>query len=403
MDGRLDAALNEWGKMLLDLAAHPNLRDSDPIPYPAGVANQYLSKKTMPTLAKHFLFEDEKKLFKAPRDLDSQELGLLLETRENAESDLKIDSLKILREECGIRRFSSQGLTQEIDAEVFRRVWKALQKDKRPETELFRLLQARLRESSLSGLKKKLEKEIRIQGELRLQTILDVQPSDDIRNLFQTKTISKAIDEVLREAYVACEMFAEALGNYLGDFIVLLYGLYKNDTDKLSTVILGGGVLSGKTRELVIAQAQKRTDMYNIWLAEEDEKWNPKKYRNRKEPHNIKITIKYPGTDSQGNKPDFGTLGAAAYAAGEFLFNLKKEGLNRIKKNLMRLETGQSIRVLEGSAVFRALSDEIILKEFALEEQDVIDYLDKHGAEHNYLSAGTDAEGAKVYTRWIRE
>lgn len=382
-DGRLDPSLTEWGKMLLDLAAHPKLLDVSPRPlsFPKGTANLYLSSKTMPILARKYAVG----LFNLS-DLDSLELGLLLEIFANRDinnRDVSPDGLQKLRDECGTRDFASRGLHEPIDVEVLRRI-RETGEDAEPA--LFELIERQFRLIGKEALDK-LNQEIKVSGNFRLRNLLEVS-GDDVKDTFTSdNTRPASVTEKLHQAYGVCEKCAISMGNYLGDFIALLYDIYN-----MPTAIVGGGVLNGETGKLVLKQAAQRTQMYGLEFTDRG---------------NGVLTLDTKDSImSHANPPkhDLGTLGAAVFAASEFLFDLKQHGIDMIKKHLMKLTINQSVEISEKDVVFKdSPHDNIQLAKYALTKKNVSDFLMTYGADLNFYGSSAPKDDQLVFIQWVKE
>jgi hypothetical protein len=376
--GRLEPGLNEWGKLVLDLGA---ARDRG---FPRGLANGYLSSKTLPGLVRRRIGRRRTALLDVA-DLDSLELGLLLEAGAAGlhGRSFRGKAFRRLRDQaCGIKEFAGRGAPEGVDAEVIRRV---LERGAAAEPELFPTLELYV---GLLGMeaRKELQKKVELYGKVRLARLLQLQGED-------FRQIGKGwprIRKALQQAYeVACECAAD-LGIYLGDFIVLLH-----DLAEVRTVIVGGGVLSGRTGELVRGQAADRVRLYGLRCELDGPVL---RLARRDEPGPAAAT------PSRGRRrsPDTGTLGAAVHAASEFLFERKQEGMREIKAELMGLQGNQSLTLLAD----RVLCDQrepLPLSQYALSREDVEDFLRQYGADLGFRrSTGGDPDRI-VYTRWIRE
>ena len=104
------------------------------------------------------------------------------------------------------------------------------------------------------------------------------------------------------------------------------------------------------------------------------------------------------------SETDFGTRGAAVFAATQFLLDRKQEGIGRIKKRMMQLGPNGSVRVSEKMVRFStgagiASADPLLLNAYALTNGDVNGYLEPHGKDLGFFRSG-DEDGVAVYVRW---
>lgn len=377
-DGRLSPSLTEWGKMLLDLAAYPKLLDPElrPKDFPEGTANHYLSSKTMPRLAMSVadgLFD--------VKELDSLELGLLLEAGAKDLADL--EGLRKLRHECGIREYARRGMRDPVDVEELRRL---IETGTYAEPALFELIQLQVAKlgREASG---RLNEMIEVYGGVRLANLLNVTDDDILDTFGPGDSRPQVVTDKLVHAYARSKSCVNMLGNYLGDFIVLLYDIYR-----MPVVIASGGVLSGVTGKMVVSQAVERTKKYGLSY---DDKGDGILVLSSTE------TIK---SSTRGEKSNFGTLGAAVFSASEFLFDLKQQGLDAIKARLMKLTINQNVEIHKDVAIFKDTRiDEIKLAKYALTKEEVFEYLKMYGPTLNFYSSSTTDDGPLVFTQWVKE
>jgi hypothetical protein len=363
--GRLSPGLYEWGKILLDLGA-PTDRT-----FPIGISNHYLSTRTMPALVKR----RASTLFRVP-DLESLELGSILEARKKNFSE---ESFESLRKECGIKGFASRGAVEGVDAEVIRRVY---EKGEEAEPELFWLLELYVRALGRNAANE-LKREIEHHGDVRLQRLLQLT-GDDLLDRTKNDEKRRRVEGKLQEAADIATSCAETLGTYLGDFLVLLH-----DLEDVGIVITGGGVLSGQTGEVVRNAAVERARQYGLnFVREGPVLYLPKAQREVR-----------PRTDAQSL--DFGTLGAAAYSAAEFLFERKRDGMRAIKTQLMKMRSNQNLVL--GSEVVQFPGHQLGLLEYALTKDEVNEYLMTHGTTWGFRRSSAARPDEIVYTRWLRE
>jgi hypothetical protein len=110
------------------------------------------------------------------------------------------------------------------------------------------------------------------------------------------------------------------------------------------------------------------------------------------------------GSAGNNSKPDFGTLGAAVFAASEFLFDLKQRGIDTLKANLMKLTINQSVEVYENEVVFKdSPQDNIVLARYALTKKDVTEYLTTYGPDLNFYSSSAADDEPLVFIQWVKE
>lgn len=366
--GRLSPGLYEWGKILLDLGAPADRA------FPAGIANHYLSTRTMPTVAKR----RDATFFKVP-DLESLELGSLLEAKR---ANFSAESFESLRKECGIKGLASRGAVEGVDAEVIRRVY---EEGEEPETELFWLIE--LYVGALGRVAgEELKKEVGHHGDVRLQRLLSLT-GDDLLDRVTNKKAQKKVMASLQQASDIAMSCAKTLGIYLGDFIVLLH-----DLENVGIVIAGGGVLSEQTGKVVRSAAIERARQYGLQYEAEG-----LVLRLSEAKKEVRLRI----GDSSRKNPDFGTLGAAAYSAAEFLFECKLDGMRAIKTELMTMRSNQSLTL--GNEYVKFSRQPIDLRSYALTKDEVQEYLKRHGTALGFRRSTAPNRDEIVYTRWLRE
>ena len=134
---------------------------------------------------------------------------------------------------------------------------------------------------------------------------------------------------------------------------------------------LSGGVLSGETGQVVGKAAEERAEQYGM-----------------------ELKVSEPG--SAHATTEFAMLGAAAFAAGEYLFDMKREGLNRIQAKVASLKLGETLELNDDKTeVVRPES--MKLAQYALDaDSDVIPFLDAQASSGLYRTQAS----AAVYTRW---
>jgi hypothetical protein len=374
LHGRLEDGLSEWGKMLLDLAAPANKA------FPEGTVNLHLSKKTMPADARA-----RGGVLSQVANLDALELGLLLEAEAKS---FDPDSLNRLRRECGILDLvaSDPKIPIGVDAEVLRRT---LEKGQKVERDIFLLIERYLKELGREA-EAALDKAVGRHGIHRLEELLGHR-ADTLLEMFDPKDSADCRAARARELLgPACEVArhsAEALGTYLGDFIVQLHDIYKMDA-----AVLGGGVLSGRTGAVARAKAVERIRMYRLQAADTGE-----------------YLVLGQGAAGATAGPlsqgvNTGTLGAATFAAAEYLFHLKGRGITKIKAGLMKLRADESVEVYADRVVFQGIHRaEVPLGPYGLTAAELNEYLGTDGIELGFFKSRAVAPPTGpevVYTRW---
>ena len=432
-DESLVKNLNEWGKIILDLGAHPLLcKTQKVVPYPVGTVNHYLSQKTMPRLATEF-----NENFNQIEQLDSLEIGLILNVGKINIEEIKKNhdkgrALIRLIEQCGIREYivsQKSEISEKVNFEVLQRILDNHKKNKKGDPELEEILQKFMQAFRKAAIEKLVDA-IYIYGTLRLakilkdkkdkkfdnenisQFLLNVlfendcntlenkkkdksQPTDAenenvinpdfiyskdfVKELSNQKQKTdeeallnnfKEISHKLNNIYDECKKYAEIMGIYLGDFIAQLYDQYKMDQ-----IILSGGVLSDKTRDFILTSAQNRLNRYNIHL------FSRKNVTIQGNMKNI-IELKH---NEINNGRDFGCYGSAIYAANECIYQAQKDGLLDLKNKLLNLAANSTIEIT---------TRELILKEKEDETKIEIDFnnslLDKNNTSDFIKSIGTD-------------
>lgn len=223
-------------------------------------------------------------------------------------------------------------------------------------------------------------------GDVRLERLLRLS-GEDLRRIRKTWAEIQAQLRCKHEVAVRC---ASLLGCYLGDFVVLLH-----DSNDVRTVIVGGGVLSGCTGELVRQKVVERIQRYGLECRADG----------------AILSLGWKGAqvaDLLGRnfasrpRSDLGTLGSAIFAAGEFLFARKQDGMREIKARLTGLLSNQSITLQEDSLLCDG-QDPVPLSRYALDIEDVKDFLKQYSTDLGFRRSTVGDPARIVYTRWIRE
>lgn len=455
--GRLDSGLTEWGKMVLDLNAGWSTDD-----FPSGIANLHLSAKTLPALIKKHAAGN---IFpNVTPDWDSRELGLILEVRDRGsfnglweESGLReyasrggwpegvtldifkqvlSDSPAIDPESFRVVQTQLEALGSEARAELQRKVWihggVRLQRMLGLSPDVFQELLPRilgldpafLKEIVLSflGLDPK-----ELQG--LLQDVLGLPPADIRARLEQLlrldlnrlggasgdtdETLPSLVRSQLEIAHKAVADAAKLVGTYLGDFIVLLYDIYG-----MRTVIATGGVLSGETGRRVREEAASRVKLYGLTLTVDGAQLMVTADVRAESQHEISKEDPASNCDHDstqqpesaasalGGTPgpeDFATLGAAAFAAGEQLFDLKRQGLNLIKSQILKMQPGERLTIANNQVTFAPSSSQepLDLGNYALTQDDVSRFLEAIGVSLGLYRSSRLRIDTPSYTRWV--
>ncbi|MBN2411104.1 hypothetical protein JXQ31_05375 [candidate division KSB1 bacterium] len=423
--------LNEWGKIIIDLGAHPVFCESKKItPYPVGTANHYLSQKTLPRLATEF-----NENFKQIEQLDSLEIGLILNVGKIIKKEInnntnKSRTLIRLIEQCGIREYivsQKSEISEKVNVEVLQRILDEHKgsQDKKGDPELEEILQKYMHAYRSSAIEKLID-EIYIYGTIRLSKIL--RKNNDINNdhinqflykvlLLEKKSVSinnknneinpdfiyskefviellkykpkikeaeitdnyKLISGKLNAIHDECKKYAEIMGIYVGDFITLLYDQYNMDQ-----LILSGGVLSDKTREIILSNAQKRLCQYGMNLLIKDGSVNEQQGEMK-----YKIELKH---NDINNGRDFGCYGSAIYAANESVYQAQKDGLLALKYNLMKLEANATIEITEDELSFisEKTMNNIVFNNTLLNRKNTTDFIKNIGTDFNIILTKSD-------------
>jgi len=441
-DGILSPQLCEWGKILLDLAAPPD----DKHEYPTGTANHYLSAKTLPSLVRGSRVEPKKskpgkseseEIFAIP-NLTGLELDMLLKLGHRKEA-ITNDGLEKLRVECGIRDYAMAGDEEELDVEVFRRVYNndpfAAAEDK-----LFERIEKRV--GALGELAKvALRHEVRVYGGIRLRNLLGFKdsearifsefltyleaesrkreenskyrsPQTPQRRGYDIKTRNyrnknKALEPIWDRITAAAEFVriaAETLGRFLGDFIVLLHDQYG-----LNRVVLSGGVLSDRCGMIAGKTAVDRISKYGLdakyiskvrWIQFDESESDPK--RGRKGTPPAVVGQLAPSRKPKTIKLDQGTYGAAAYGAQELILHCKQMGMNTIERLMLAVpHNGQivlkKLEIESSDATGKSLGTPFCLADHLLTRDEVKTYINEHCDDMGYFAFGSIQEGDRYY------
>lgn len=419
IDGRLVPGLFEWGKVLLDLGQPPKNG------YPAGDANASLSARTLPRLfaklePEHLnLGQLTKKT--EPGQFDSQEIGMLLACFLGEDDTRFWELVKELRKECGLRDMAATH--DGLDVEIIRRVEaKEAKEDQEDQVEPeLREILLRLLKVDAMHLKEHLQKELTRHGNLRLAKLLRVDSSDlekadnplmTVKARHQARqTIRKAIGKKIIGATrskpdvgagAVAELAAQTMGRYLGDMIVLLHDLIHVDE-----IIISGGVVSGTTGKTVKEEAQRRVQEYELTLKGNlttDVVLQITKAGERTEDRKGDVLTDTPPEnqtdEGDDQKVNYGTLGAAAHAAAQWLYNIKQQGINKIRKQVVTLEPSNCAKLWEDKITFERSSKTapIHFSEWALSREEVERYLSTNQDLRVFTSGKQD--GAVIYRRW---
>jgi hypothetical protein len=375
--GKQTPGLKEWGKVMLDVGAMPTAEK-----YPSGVANLYLSKRTMPSIGKN-----KKHMFNRGTDADSAEMGLSLEVNVNLPKYKK--QLAPLVMECGLNHYGTKDSMKGIGVEALREV---LDNGIAANPIVFDEIQR-----DLGGLGNKVQEKLKVNvegfwGKHRLMRLLDCS-GDDVETMTTTAFKTK-FEEFKQKSTEA----AEQMGIFIGDFIVLLHDLYG-----LENYILSGGVLSGQTGTIAFKYVVKRLNKYfHVGKKQKGTKRDKKRFECKvKSPMESSIS-KNLIILLQGKLPkigDYGTLGAAAFAAGQLLWEKRVEGIAKIKRSISKLQPNQRIEVEIDKIVFNKKVT-FKLAEYALKGKDVNDYLLTKGPELGVFK-NYEIDGNVIYMRWL--
>ena len=368
-DGQLLPGPCEGGKVMLDLGATPARDRPGGIEYPNGVANAYLSKRLLPAVAGRRV--DEENLDFCMDRLGSREIGLFL-----------LSDPRPLRDQCGLRDLADES---SISVEVLRRV---LERKEDAEIELQHQVERFLNLIGAAAIAR-LEQLVEERGLIRLAERLRL-PTEQVRRYFdtiadesshpaadasadpQTIEVQKRMASFRRKV---AEPSVRALGEYLGDFLVLMSTQYGVDA-----FVVAGGVLRDRTGELVREAALGRAALYG--------------FRLRASGSLMEVVERPPwmagarlpdGREAAGHggprrpnerDPGYGTAGAAAFAAGEFLLRQKQRGLEELRNKLLRLPTNQCATLADDRIRFDdGAADDVVLAHHALDPKEVKQFL----------------------------
>lgn len=388
-DGRLLPGPCEGGKVMLDLGATPVRERPGGIEYPNGVANAYLSKRLLPAVAAKRV-EAAKLPFRVD-GLGSHEIGLFL-----------LPDPRPLRDQCGLRDLADES---SIGVEVLRRV---LQRKEKAETDLRRQVERFLNLVGAAAIAR-LEQLVEERGLLRLAERLRL-PTEQVRRYFdtivdesshpstggpadpQTIEVRERMSSFRREV---AEPSVRALGEYLGDFLVLMAAHYLVDA-----FVVAGGVLRDRTGELVREAAIGRAALYGFRLRASGSLMEvverPPWMAGARPPDCPEASEHGGPRQSNDGDPGYGTAGAAAFAAGEFLLRQKQGGLEELRSKLLRLPTNQCATLDDDRIRFDGgAADDVVLAHHALDAKEVRQFL----ARERIV---VETEGPPGTTRYVR-
>jgi len=392
-DGQLLPGPCEGGKVMLDLGAAPARKRPAGIEYPNGVANAYLSKRLLPAVAAKRV--EEGKLPFCVDGVGSREIGLFL-----------LADPRPLRDQCGVRDLAEES---SIGVEVLRRV---LERKEDAETELRRQVERFLDLVGAAAIDR-LEQLVEQRGLVRLAERLGL-PAETVRRYFDTideqpldaigdgSADAQTIEVRGRMAWFrreVAEPSVRALGEYLGDFLVLMATQYGVDA-----FVVAGGVLRERTGELVRQAAIGRAAFYGFRLRASGSLMEvvarpPWMADARPSDCSEAAEHRLPGQPNDRD-PGYGTAGAAAFAAGEFLLRRKQEGLEEIRSKLLRLPTGQCATLADDRIRFDGgAADDVVLVHHALDAKEVRQFL----ARERIVVETAGPPGTTRYVRILAE
>jgi predicted NBD/HSP70 family sugar kinase len=368
--GRLVDGVFEWGKVLLDLGGPPNRA------WPTGTSNALLSSRTLPNLFKKYMAQLPPEDRSHVDDLDSREVGLLL-TLPDEDGAIDPGHLRGLLEPYGLRGFENK---YGIDAEIVRRVHSLRDQ---AEPELRQLVEGQVLANGKEAFAK-LDQHLRVLGNIRLQQLLGTVTGDELTDALEG-TINEKVENAIRRVRRAADTAITTMGHYLGDFLVLLI-----DMLQVRTFVLGGGVLTGETGKRLRQGAKTRAERYGVHLS----------------GHGLIMRLAETADDTERVNENqeihnSGTLGAAAHAASEYLFERKLQGIAVLERLLMRL-CPNDIVVLDDQEMEFAYSTEmperVCLGKYALSGQELLAFMEDYGPRHALYQCGS-----RQFRRWARE
>jgi hypothetical protein len=387
--GRIVAGLCEGGKMMLDLAAPPPKQ-----PFPPGLANMFVSKKLLPAVARR-LADDWNSKHPGEQfsvlNLDSQELGMFLD------ADASKEKFKGLCAELGLRDLGKDMRSPDgdaVDPEILRGVYERGMKSGLPARRIVeRFLCMAGRDAVI-----KFNDTVQHRGMTRLSEILSCD-ADLAYRFFH------GVDTDLRDRLVTFKReiavpAVEALGRYLGDYIVQFHDLYEDKESPMDTTIsLGGGVLSGQTREIAVRHARQRVRRYDIELEVQNERL---------------FLFRSPATGA-GDEPtgaatlvskddrQSGPLGAAVFALIRYVYDMKRAGIAEIRNLVSKMQADATATLNDQAMTFEfpnvTPNPEVRLSKYSLSAAEVREFLDQSAATLHVLRAD-GSEGSR-YQRWV--
>ncbi len=336
--------LFETGKMILNVDT--TLDKS----FPNGTIRDYCCTETMPKLAKKLTEAVGKKL---PEDIQSYEIGYLLDIDiGNPQKTHKI--LNKLRTRCGCYQSESQDEAQ---------------------------LETKYTEKELGIVEKY---EIDKLGEIRLMKLLNLENQDELDSLIEVLKNETWIPEKhtnfitkLKDALVWVRKSVEIIGVYIGDIASIFFNQFD-----MKNIVIGGGVLSGITGELVSNIANERIRSYHPLMESKDfklEVYNDQKTKNSKKSQ------------------ESGILGAVILASRLMIFEKQRAGLKTLRQQIQEMSLNQKIK-LEYPIIYIEGKKPIDLKKYAIEKEDVIEYL-------RYIRTELDVTSFQdeIFIRWSDE
>jgi hypothetical protein len=394
LNGLPASGLMEFGKLVVNLAYWP----VDSPQFPQGVARDYCSRQTLPSLMGIRL----KHLEGMKPPIESIEVGRLAELAQAIERGDEGEVRKVLRQliwDSG--KIAVAGLLVRIDPELDVVALEELSSRWGEKSHL--RLQLKVTQylalsyvSDEEGIKVFRER-IQAYGEHRLLQIVNAQTNDRrfLRQLWKDRNsadleLRKNLPELENTAKTAFES-TRSLGRYIGDLLSLLF-----HTHQMKYAVLGGGVLSGTTGRLAREAAIERLNKYN----EIDAK-----------PAELAGNLGVRFLDGQdpvapAAEHDPGTLGAALAGALELLRQKRLEGLKRIIQMVHRLELMKTIEISDTEVKAQDVQPLLSPEAHALDAEIVRHHLDQAAPRLGLVRTLTEdrdkGKGRKyTYTRWL--
>ncbi|HUG71726.1 MAG TPA: hypothetical protein VMM76_28540 [Pirellulaceae bacterium] len=396
--------LMEFGKLVVNLAYEPK---GD---YPQGLANLHCSARTLPLLMK----QNQLQLSGLKPDLTSLEVGLLsnLDTSMIADGEDGDEAVRKQKREKFHRQLVSlvfesgiiaitEDLPEEIDTVVLGELLDHENWQSSERANARRLVQEKLNLMPDTAWEK-LRKLVKTRGIIRLEAILELTAgeaaaSSEVAQLINfinslAAPLGKEVVAKINLMSHAATKCIEQLGHFIGDLAALLC-----EECKVDRLITGGGVLSGRTRDIALTSAKERLEGYSaidrpslvgsVFVFGSNENEDP------------------PSLGNQDDSTDSAVYGLVVEAALALLKQLRQEGLSEIYAVVQTMKLTDTLTVEHPDNKVSTRSHSVNLKKSALTADMVNYFLTENSHDLGIIPAAeSEVDGRTQYrfTKWPR-